>query len=275
MTRNKNYIVDTLSDSLVYFYQFVIDGDKLSNKQKIEPYADTLYRDPEYLEQEEVVFGEIKDLRSVLKSVLAYIDVSAIFLSYVNNATIPKPVIESYEELQKLSVPVEIKPVNGKRDLTKARTELPKDIPSMLELFKRVNDYDSLTMLASITGLCEKIFEGNSIGTKKEGQSKTIDISFEDNTKLSSYKKEIQIIADTIQEELKSKNILVTQNKSGKSLSRQTSTKFSTVVNNRTYFISYLIINPCFDYVNLTKPYITLGLKNSSGSDLVFTAQFY
>jgi hypothetical protein len=277
-TRNKNYIVDTIPKDTQYFFQMIIDGDTISNKQKIEPYADTLYRDPEYQEQEEIVFGVVQNLKSVLKGVVAFINISAIELAFSHyNYSLPNGVLESYNELEKSGVPVEIRPIKGKSNLAKEMTELPNDVPSLIELFKRVRAYDTNSMFAAIMSLCEQLFKENAdIKTRDFKLSLAVEVNFKGEVQLSSCKKEIQVLVDTIQEELKSTNIMVTQTKAtDKPLSRHSSTKLSSVLNNRSYSISSLIINPCFDYVNLTKPYITLSLLNSSNKSLVFTAQFY
>lgn len=276
-TRNKNYVVDTLPRDAQYFFQLIIDGDSLSDSNKIEPYADTLYRDPEYQEQEEIVFGVVQNLKSVLKGVVVFIDISAIELAFSHyNYSVEKDVVEAFEELQKSGVPVEIKPVKGKSNLVKERTVLPSDISSLIELLKRAESYDSNSMFSAITNLCERFFRKDIEDIKSV--SKVINVLFKEDTLLSSYKKEIQVLLDTIQEELKSTNILVTQDKSLtsiKPLSRHNDTKLNSILNNRSYRIYQLLINPTFDYVNLTSPSISLRIRNSSGKLLEFRVNLY
>ena len=73
-TRNKNFVVgtDTVQNATVLF-QFVVDGDKLSDRYKITPYDDYYSYSgisaPELLEAEEVVEGTIKNFKSYIKEV--------------------------------------------------------------------------------------------------------------------------------------------------------------------------------------------------------------
>lgn len=277
LTRNKNYIVDTISFEDIVFFQIVLDGDKISDSHRIEPYADTMYRDPEEQEQEEIVYGNINNLDTVLKSVTVYIDCTAILSGFSRGRfSIKKSVLDALNILQKYNTQVSIAPIVSRVKLEKIRTSLPTTLEGLISLFNKVNTYNTESMFSAILSLCERFFKDKgSIKTVKAGRFLSIQVLLNKDTKITSVKNEIQILVDTIKEELDSKGILVLQSKAiDKPFSRHEDTKLNSILNNRTYLIKSFLINPCFDYLSNTCPYATLELLNASGKELTFTTYF-
>lgn len=280
-SRDSKLIVDTVSRYSPIFFQFVLDGDKISEKKKISPYAAQDYQDYSSLEKEEVIEGSLDDLKSYLKKVIMFLDVDATLLQWSKKEYyIPSINIEILEFLKDSGIQTEILSVNNKSDLTKARTNLPKDLSSVIELFKKVNSYDSKAIATVLYNLSNRFFAGDKKGGSVKINTKPyyhlIDVEFNDPLpNIVSFKDEVRILEETIQEQLESKGIVVTSKKvKDGSLGRHSDYKLNTILNNKTYILKDIIINPYFDYLYNSYPYITLDLVNSKGSDLSFTVYF-
>lgn len=110
-TRNKKYFVDNIRTDFIV-YQLVLDGDLISENKKIRPYAAKGYRNTDIqgrLEQEEIIYGELKNLKKYLKEINIFILKSN--YDAVNGKIRPTTLMKSIEALgiiEKSGIPAHV-----------------------------------------------------------------------------------------------------------------------------------------------------------------------
>lgn len=264
-TRDKSYIVDTV-DRKPFLFQFVLDGDSLSNSKKIEPYSA-----PDYdgSEKEEMVFGEIKNLKSYLLGVNVIINVK--ILSSITGVFSPS-FLEALELVQKSGVKSTIIVTNSYNPFSKVRTNIPKDLPSLIEMYKKVRDYDSQSMAVAIHNLLQKFFNKADVKELKKGEFLVDPKSMP----LADYSREISALVETIQEELGSDSIIITEDKYNKEVvKRHGENKLSYLMNSRYYKLHTIILSVMFDWVYSTSPYVKLNVTSNTKSQSVKSYYIY
>ena len=265
-TRDPHYVVDTIDKTDPFIFQLVIDGDKLSENKKIEPYADQDYRSREELEKEESVEGSIRDLRKYLIKINLFIDIARFDIMA---GDLPSYVLESLQALQSFKMEVEILVVENIKSMKKVRTAIPTNLSDLITYIEKISEYDSNSMYIALSGICSRFFVGHT-----ESAGGEIKVNIKEGVKLSNVRDMINTLVEIIQEQLDS-SIIVTEKKEGKGvLSRHSSYKLSTVLNNKTYLFKKMEIYTELDAVYNALPKVELILQNSKGTDLAFVVYY-
>lgn len=247
-TRDKLYLVDTVSLTSPILFQFVIDGDKLSENNKIAPYAAPDYSE-EYSEKEEVMEGPLKDLKKFTKS-LNILIIKDIFTRA--NPRIFKGIADSLEEMKGSGIPMDIVSISGRRNPKIVKADLPKDIDAFIALCRKIHAYDSPNIFIAINSICKQFF--GKLGDVTTGKTK-ITVEFDEDQSLKNVGDLINAIVEIIEEELESKKPTVST-----SPNKESTMSLSKLLNSKTMKIESLTVYPMFDYMTHKTPIIVLSL---------------
>ena len=278
-TRDKNFIVNTMQGSDVLF-QFVLDGDLLSEHIKIQPYADHQHGD-DYVgknsEQEEVILGKLKDLKKYLKGINVFIVTKDYEEIIHSDLRFYYPLYQALVAVKKTNVPVQIKTLknaNTASDSNRDNTTIPKDLDSLIKLMQRVMDYDSATMHEVVVSLSKRFFSDAEI-LQEEGNKISILYSYDEFPKIRDVQDEVFSLVDTIREQMESEYLLVLEDKlKGKASKRHDENKLNSLLNNKTYLLSELEIQPVFDWIYSSSPYVKIQVQTSNESMKNFYVYF-
>ena len=266
-TRDRSFVVDTINSPV--FFQFVIDGDTLSTRKSIHPYRDTRHLKDSETESEEVVLGEVRGLTSFTTKVNIFIIEGAIYKSLV----IPDPMLysnlmKSLEAVLKYNLSNEVHVVQSYENLNRVQSSVPKQVKDLLPLIKQFVSYDNISAMQIIKSMLPQAsFSSSGIFRR--------DFDISSLPKLSTHSKEILKIVTTLQDNLKARSLIVTEDKmDGKVIKRHSSHKLETLLSNATYKLFSITVNPIFDWLNFTSPYCSLTVMLSSGKSKTFYVYF-
>lgn len=273
-TRNKGYISDTVYGEPIIF-QMVINGDKLSEYIKTSPYAALDYREPSFTENEEVAFSSvIEDLKTVLTGVnVLIIEKKISYLQQQDYYNLPqfyyKKLLEALMLISKAGVSSKISVIASYDNPRIVQSTVPKDLPSFIDLINNVIDYDNVVVTGAIKNILSSLY-GN-VSTDKTGR---MQIPLE-NSSIRDVADVVNAITEIIQEQLGAKDIIVAEeNYDNKPLRRHGGIELSTILNNRTYKISSLVVSPVFEWVNRTSPWVKLNILTSKDAQKSFYVYF-
>ncbi len=270
-TRDKGLIVDTVYGSPILF-QMVIDGDTLSNNMKIQPFVDpylTVLNQYD-TEKEEIAFSSVEDLKLVLQGVNIFIVESEIYRKFSSiSQSYYTTLLEALELAKKSGVSSKISVIASYDNPRIVQSTVPKDLPSFIDLINNVIDYDSVSVTGAIKNILSSLY-GN-VSTDKTGR---MQIPLE-NSSIRDVADVVNAITEIIQEQLGAKDIIVAEEKyDNKPLRRHGGIKLSTILNNRTYKISSLVVSPVFEWVNRTSPWVKLNILTSKDAQKSFYVYF-
>lgn len=256
-TRNPNFVVDTIGNTPVLFI-LTIDGDKLSEHYKTQPFAHSQYRDAISDEFEEVAVGKINDLSSYIKAVRifffenknnqgrSYLESLDTIFSYLNNHNIPLDTHHPLSNLKGLSQTI----FTG------------NTIKDYLDRVQHILFfYDNVeNTLSNI----EPLFDDSGTGFLMNDELKPV----------KKYKASILALIKRWESMLDAKAIITTMN--GDKTKRKPSEKLETVLNNSSYTIDSLSYSATVDLNSPTpySPYITLHLYNSKELPIKYNISF-
>lgn len=142
-TRNDKYIVDTI-DHLPVVYQMVLDGDKISDNNHIEPFAAFMYTG-KLAEQEESMFDDNGLIGLRKNKYLIGVNV-IINVKRMNSASRSdcETALKSLLVCNSLNVPINIKKINDSE-----LNLIPEDLKGLIHYFDTLAHYNKITNYGS------------------------------------------------------------------------------------------------------------------------------
>lgn len=256
-TRNPEYIVDTIYHTPIIFI-LTIDGDKLSDKYKTQPYAAQGYRDRDDKEPdefEEVSFGRIDHLSKYIKAIrMMFVDVREKI-----NLTSFKTILEYLNEHHVyLDTKHPVKKLDNRIQSIFTGNTIKDYLNRVQSLLNFQDNWESSTLIF------DSLFDDSSdFFYFNDDLSKPV----------KKYREPILKMVKRWSELLDAKPILFYGEFD---LKRKSNDKLSTILNNPTYKMESLGFSPNIHTKSTTpfQPYITISVYNSKGEQKKYTISF-
>ncbi len=258
LTRNSHYVVDTINKAYPMFFQFVIDGDKLSENKKIYAYADKGYTNKKS-ENEEIVYGGINDLKKYLVKINIIID-RFMFGSFVGKRKIQLDLIDALIAIQNFNVNVNIDVVENIKTLKKSNTMIPTELSKLILFIDKIIDYDNDSVYKYVLKVCSKNFP-NMVDSDGED----IVVFSKTGISINHVGDKIYRVIDIIHEYLNS-SFVFTEQKEGGMLSKLSNHKLYSLLDDASYLFKKLKVNIELDAVYGTSPVIELIIQDTNGT---------
>lgn len=279
-TRNDKYIVDTI-DYLPVVYQMVLDGDKISDNNHIEPFAAFMYTG-KLAEQEESMFDDNGLIGLRKNKYLIGVNV-IVNVKRMNSASRSdcETALKSLLVCNSLDVPVNVKKINDSEF-----NLVPEDLKGLIHYFDALAHYNKITNYGSqlrtaLADSLEKFDEDDAYDFYFYNNSAVIHLASEEDF----YPTNVPLVYSIIDDVEKSFNgvpcgKVLTDYEVGidsntAKTKRFDKSKIDSLVKNNRLFLVKIVVNITLDKLTFETPNVNLFFLDKNGDEHAYTVHIY